>query len=334
MEDSSIQQRLLGLVQDQTPDKYSLVYELSELLGLSTDSVYRRLRSETLLDIAEIQKICLHYNISFDSVCGCEDSGLVSFQYKPVKDLSDFNNWFTVLGNDLKALQNKENVHIIYAAIDIPIFHNFKFPLVSYFKSLYWLKSITNHPDYQNVKFALNDITNEFILKGKALHELYAAVPSTEIWTDLITYSLLRQIDYYWDSGEFASKDDAMALCNEVEMEFEYLLSAARTSSKSPDKQKIPGEKVNFQLYDCDIEIATNCVLVINSDMKSVYLSTQTFNIIKTSNIIFVEETHRWLNSLLKKSTLISDVGEKQRSLFFKEAYEKIARLKQKISNS
>ena len=166
------------------------------------------------------------------------------------------------------------------------------------------------------------------------MHDLYAAVPSTEIWTDLITYSLIRQIDYYWDSGEFATRDDAMALCNEVEEEFEYLLAAARTSSKLPDKQKIPGEKVNFHLYDCDIEIATNCVLVINGNMKTVYLSTQTFNIIKTSNDIFVEETQRWLNSLLKKSTLISDVGEKQRSLFFKEAYEKIAQLKQKISKS
>jgi hypothetical protein len=334
MEDSSIQQRLLGLVQDQTPDKYSLVYELSELLGLSTDSVYRRLRSETLLNITEIEKICLHYSISYDSICGCEDSGLVSFKYKPVKDLSDFNDWFAALAGDLKVLQNKENAHVIYAAIDIPIFHNFRFPLVSYFKSLYWLKSITNHPGYQDVKFSINDITNEFILKGKALHELYAAIPSTEIWTDLITYSLLRQIDYYWDSGEFASRDDAMALCNEVGMEFDYLLNAARTSSKSTDKQKVPGEKVNFQLYDCDIEIATNCVLVISGNMKTIYLSTQTFNIIKTSNTIFTEETHRWLNSLLKKSTLISDVGEKQRSLFFNEAYEKIAQLKQKISNS
>ena len=325
MENNTIQQRLFGLMQDQIPDKYPLVYELSELLGISSDSVYRRLRCETLLDITEIQKICLHYNISFDSVCGCEESGLISFQYQPIKELPDFNDWLSKLANDLKAIQNKEHVHVIYAAIDIPIFHNFRFPLVSYFKSLYWLKSITNHPDYQNVKFSTSNLSNEFILKGKAMHDLYAAVPSTEIWTDLITYSLIRQIDYYWDSGEFATRDDAMALCNEVEEEFEYLLAAARTSSKLPDKQKIPGEKVNFHLYDCDIEIATNCVLVINGNMKTVYLSTQTFNIIKTSNDIFVEETQRWLNSLLKKSTLISDVGE---------AYEKIAQLKQKISKS
>ncbi len=334
MQDSTIQQRLLGLVQDQIPDKYSLVFELSELLGISSDSVYRRLRCETLLDITEVQKICLHYNISFDSVCGCEGSGLVSFQYQPIKELSDFNNWFLALANDLKALQNKENTHIIYAAIDIPIFHNFRFPLVSYFKSLYWLKSITNHPDYQDIKFSVDNLSDEFISKGQAMHELYAAVPSTEIWTDLITYSLLRQIDYYWDSGEFATREDALALCDEVEKEFEYLNAAARTSSKSPDKQKITDGKVNYQLYDCDIEIATNCVLVINGNIKTVYQSTQTFNIVKTSNEIFVEETHRWLNSLLKKSTLISDVGEKQRSLFFKEAFDKITLLKTKINST
>ncbi len=202
MQNSTIQQRLLGLVQDQIPDKYSLVYELSELLGISTDSVYRRLRCETLLDITEIEKICLHFNISFDSVCGCEESGLVSFQYHPVKELTDFNNWYMTLTNDLKALQNKDDIHIIYAAIDIPIFHNFRFPLVSYFKTLYWLKSISNHPDFQNVKYSLDNIDNDFIIKGKEMHELYATVPSVEIWTDLITYSLLRQIDYYWDSGE------------------------------------------------------------------------------------------------------------------------------------
>ncbi len=333
MQNSTIQQRLLGLVQDQIPDKYSLVYELSELLGISTDSVYRRLRCETLLDITEIEKICLHFNISFDSVCGCEESGLVSFQYHPVKELTDFNNWYMTLTNDLKALQNKDDIHIIYAAIDIPIFHNFRFPLVSYFKTLYWLKSISNHPDFQNVKYSLDNIDNDFIIKGKEMHELYATVPSVEIWTDLITYSLLRQIDYYWDSGEFATKNDALALCDEVEKEFEYLNAAARTSSKMPEKEKIPGEKTNFQLFDCDIEIATNCVLVISGNMKTIYQSTQTFNIIKTSNNVFVEETHRWLNSLLKKSTLISDVGEKQRSLFFNNAYDKIRQLKCKIGN-
>jgi hypothetical protein len=72
--------------------------------------------------------------------------------------------------------------------------------------------------------------------------------------------------------------------------------------------------------------------LVINGEQKTAYLSTQTFNIILTSNTLFTNETHRWLNTLIKKSTLISEVGGKQRSLFFREAIDKITQLKQKIS--
>jgi hypothetical protein len=333
MENNLIQQQLLSQVQDITPDKYSLVFELSELLGVSTDSIYRRMRGETLLDINEIQKICLHYNISFDSICGSQKSGLVSFHYQPVIELSDFKNWIVTITTNLKALQGRKDAYIIYAAIDIPVFYNFKYPLVSFFKTLYWLKSITNHPDYQSIKFSRDQVNAEFVAAGKVMHELYCSVPSIEIWTDLITYSLLRQIDYYWDSGEFATKEDALALCDEVEREFQYVQQVAEYGSKNPDRKKITGDPVNFQLYDCDIEIATNCIMVVNGEQKTVYLSTQTFNLIITSNTLFTNETHRWLNTLIKKSTLISEVGGKQRSLFFRGAFEKISQLKQKISN-
>jgi len=78
------------------------------------------------------------------------------------------------------------------------------------------------------------------------MHELYCSVPSTEIWTDLITYSLLRQIDYYWDSGEFATKDDALALCDEVEKEFEYLQDAAANGTKNPERKKLPATRPIF----------------------------------------------------------------------------------------
>jgi len=234
---------------------------------------------------------------------------------------------------NLKEIRNKKDAHIIYAAIDIPIFHNFKFPLVSYFKTLYWLKSITNHPDYQHIRFSRNNLNQEFIDAGRIMHELYCSIPSTEIWTDLITYSLLRQIEYYWDSGEFSTKEDALALCDDVEAEFEYLQYAAAKSTKNPDRKKLPNDPVNFKLYDCDIEIANNCILVLNGDQKTVYLSTQTFNMITSSNELFSCETQRWLNTLIKKSNLISEVGGKQRSLFFRESFDKIRQLKYKITN-
>jgi hypothetical protein len=329
-----IQQRLLGLIHDQIPDKFSYVDELSELLHISSDSVYRRLRGETLLSITEIQDLCLHYNISFDSVCGLENTGLVLFQYEPVKGAETFMNYLTSMRDVLKSLERKGNAHIIYAAIDIPILHNFRFPLVSFFKSFYWLKSISNFPGFREIKFSRKILKTEFVELGKELNELYCKIPSTEIWTDLILNALLKQIDYYWDSGEFNSREDALELLEEVEKEFDYMQVAAETCSKNPDVKTPSGKPQNFQVYLCDIEISNNCILIQDGPNKTAYLSTHTFNKMVTSSMVFTEETQRWMDSLLAKSTLISGIGEKQRSMFFRNALEKITQIRHKVDSN
>ncbi len=314
-----IQQKLLGLIHDQIPDKFSYVDELSELLHISSDSVYRRLRGETLLSITEIQDLCLHYNISFDSVCGLENTGLVSFQYDPVRGAETFMKYLISMRDVLKNLEQKGNAHIMYAAIDIPILHNFRFPLVSFFKSFYWLKSISNFPGFHELKFSRKILKTEFVELGKEINELYCKIPSTEIWTDLILNALLKQIDYYWDSGEFNTREDALELLEEVEKEFDYMQAAAEACSKNPDAKTPPGKPVNFQVYFCDIEISNNCILIQDGTNRTAYLSTHTFNKMLTSNLVFTEETQRWMDSLLTKSTLISGIGEKQTKHVFPE---------------
>jgi hypothetical protein len=326
-----IQEKLLGLIHDQIPDKFSYVDELSELLHISADSVYRRLRGETLLSITEIQELCMHFNLSFDSVCGLESTGLVSFQYAPVKGAENFMNYLTSMRDVLKNIEHKGNGHITYAAIDIPILHNFRFPLVSFFKSFYWLKSISNFPVFREVKFSRKILKTEFVELGKEISELYCKIPSTEIWTDLILNALLKQIDYYWDSGEFNSCEDALDLLEEVEKEFDYMQIAAETCEKNPLVKTSSGKPANFQVYLCEIEISNNCILIQDGPHKYAYLSTHTFNKMVTSNLLFTEETQRWMDSLLAKSTLISCIGEKQRSMFFRNAREKIAQMRDKI---
>jgi hypothetical protein len=90
----------------------------------------------------------------------------------------------------------------------------------------------------------------------------------------------------------------------------------------------------NFEVYLCDIEISNNCILKQDGPHKSAYLSTHTFNKMVTSNLVFTEETQHWMDSLLAKSTLISSVGEKQRSMFFRNAQDKITQLRQKIHSN
>ena len=58
----------------------NLANELADLLGVNVDAAYRRMRGVTALTFDEIQKICLHFNISFDSIINYSGK-LVPFQF-------------------------------------------------------------------------------------------------------------------------------------------------------------------------------------------------------------------------------------------------------------
>jgi hypothetical protein len=329
---SSIQKQMLDIIKDLVPDKYSLVNELADILNISTDSVYRRLRNETLLNIDEIQLLCQHFNLSFDSLTGNDQTGLISFRYQTVQNRNDFINYLKSIYERLIEMQKQADSLIYYAAIDIPLFHNFRFPKVSLFKQFYWLKAISNTPEYQNMKFSTELMDTEYIEIGKKLHDIYITLPSIEIWTDLILNSLLKQVDYCWESGDFASKADVLQLCDEIFKEFEYLQDCAKNNSKNPGASPVFGSSASFQLYISEIEIANNCILTINGNHKTSYLSAHTFNVLVTPSNLYADETQRWLESIIAKSTLISGIGEKQRNIFFRNAFNKIDLLKQKIN--
>ncbi|HET6225931.1 MAG TPA: helix-turn-helix domain-containing protein [Bacteroidia bacterium] len=57
----------IQLIKNSLPSNISLVDELSDLLKISSDSAYRRIRGESALSIEEITVLCKHFKLSFDS---------------------------------------------------------------------------------------------------------------------------------------------------------------------------------------------------------------------------------------------------------------------------
>ena len=87
-----IQGVLMNKIKSTLPANLSLADELADLLQLSPDSAYRRIRCETALTIDEIALICKHFNISFDSLTAVM-SGCVSFNYHEVRSVEDMTRY-------------------------------------------------------------------------------------------------------------------------------------------------------------------------------------------------------------------------------------------------
>jgi len=332
----SAQTLLMQRIKNALPANMSLVDELAELLGVSNDSAYRRMRGETQLSIEEIALICKHFRISFDSFINSGSDNFVSFTYHQLSShVSTFREYLQGIRNDIgKVLKFPENDRqIIFAAEDIPVFQHFAHPYLTAFKIFYWNKSILNAKGFEDKKFEPAHIDADLLQLAADIYDGYSKINSIEIWSDDTVNSTLKQIEFYWDAGAFNNRQEALRVCEEVNLMLNRIRKQAELNIKLGADNKPTSTEPNYALYHSDVMIGNNCVLSTTGGMKGAYISYHTFNVMLTTNVNFCNETELWLKNLIRKSNLISGVAEKQRYRYFKRADDVLKQLITKIEN-
>jgi len=68
MEAANAQVRFFQHLKSLLPPHMAMVDEVAELLGISNDSPYRRIRGGKTIDLEETYKLCNHFKISMDQL--------------------------------------------------------------------------------------------------------------------------------------------------------------------------------------------------------------------------------------------------------------------------
>lgn len=69
-ESVNIQKAIFQHIKGIFPPNLSFIHEIAQVLGISYESSYRRIRSDKVLSFEELYKLCAHFRISVDSFCG------------------------------------------------------------------------------------------------------------------------------------------------------------------------------------------------------------------------------------------------------------------------
>lgn len=315
---SVIQDHFIAKLKEVLPQGIGLAEEIADVLEVSIDSAYRRIRGETELTIAEVYKMTKKYAISVDEVFS-NQSGTVTFAYTKLTDsASKFEEYLTRLLSHLKTLNKFESRKLYYVAEDIPIFYSFFSKKLTEFKLFYWQRSVLNIEEYQQNKFEFGFVPEKLIEIAHQSFKEYQNTPSVEIWTTETVLTGLRQIKFYFDSG-ILSKAQALELLSEYRNMIEMVQKNAETGRKN-----ISDKTETFLLYNSEVVLGTNCIYLQMGETRYSYISFNSMNSLTTNNPEFCEETDHWVRNLEKKSTLISGVGEKQRYQFFSSMYKSI----------
>ena len=324
MASESVQSSFLEQVKRKLPANVSLADEIAEVLNISRDSAYRRMRGETVLSLDEAKTLCTKFGVSLDSLLGIE-SGIVPFQHLIVSNKpGTFERWLSSMLENLELIEKfSGHKEIVFTAKDVPVFHYFRYPELCAFKMFFWMKSVLNHPELQTKKFSSSLIRNEFLTLARKIAAAYNNVPSIEVWSDETTNVTLKQLEFYHESGFFNNPSDSTPIFEQYAQMIQDVKEYAARGFKQPN--------VLFSLYKNEILIADNTILYRIGDKRTVYISHNITELLLTGHEAFGDQTESFINNLQGKSVLISTTGEKERNRFFNRIEEKIETVKKRI---
>lgn len=325
---SEVQEQFFAKLKQIFPTNVGMAEELANILDVSTDSAYRRIRGETELTISEIYEITKKYPLSIDNILGTSGNN-VSFTYtKLVDSATNFETYLKRILGHLTLLSQSGIGKLAYVACEIPIFYSFYSKKLTAFKLFYWQRSVMNIPEYQDAKFDWNVLSKHITELAQSVYNEYMKIPSSEIWTVETVFTGLRQISFYFDSG-IITKEQALELLHEYRSMIEMVQKNAANSRKN-----ISDKNETFAFYCSEVVVGTNCIYVTAGEARASYISFNSINSLTTTNNDFCDETENWLRNIEKKSTLISGVAEKQRFQFFSQMFAHIDKCIERISSA
>jgi hypothetical protein len=307
METESAQQLFFKHIKSLLPQHISLADTIGDVLNISNDSAYRRIRGETHISLEEIKKLCEKFNISIDQLLQLNSN---SFLFTgTLTNNTDFNyyKWLESCLAVIKNVKDYEPNHMTYLAKEFPFFYYFLIPEIAAFKSFFFMKSILFYDDWKGRKFSVKDDFSEFHQIWNELASTFVSIPGTEIWNIENITSTLRQIEFYYSAGLFKSEDDVSCLFQKMTELIDHIEMQAEYGVKLKYNQKPSSNlKENYKIFINELIMGDNMQIFLLGDKFVTYLNHSTLNYMTTTNDRFNNYMKTNMDIVIQKSIPIS----------------------------
>ena len=326
MAPAAVQQVFFNHLRSILPHHLSIVDEVASLLEISNDSAYRRMRGDKPLSFEEVQKLCVHFSISLDSIFHL-DTDTYIFSGKLVSSANfHFELYLKKMLADIEMIKSFEKAEFYFVNKDVPLFHHFQIPELAGFKFFFFMKTILSYPDMVNEKYSVTKIPESLKTIGKKIAEIYCQVSSTEIWNIEGIHTTLQQIDYYRDSHGFETKEDLIRIYDCMHEVINHVEKLATAGKKYPLFLNENWGGARYTLYNNEVFLGDNTILIDAGDFKIAYINHSVINYMATRNTEFCDHIYRSIQNTMQRSLQISSTGEKERVRFFNQMRENINR--------
>lgn len=304
-----INQKIIAAIKEHLPFNQKIVSYLVDLLQLSKESAYRRIRGEIPFTIEEMLSIVVDLGVSIDEILDYVPKQKSGFEI-PSTILTDpidgLARTLKINNNFIKNLSEAESSEVIIAFNRLSIIIHIKLDYV--FKFLYYKYLIQTHDLPLN--FSLSDLVlSEEIdfLRKEYLYYFHRIKNTTYIFDENIIPRFIKEVLYYYNRN-LINKEELLLIQKDL---FE-LIDQIYTSTQTG--KNMNGENINIYLSMFDLSSTSSYIEYDSNHIVRLWINTITPVNLYGNEIVEIQK--KWFTSLKKQSTLITQSSEMQQSQY------------------
>jgi hypothetical protein len=319
-------EQLFAIIKQRLPENVSFIEEIADVLDISYDAMYRRLKGKTVLSFSEAIHLAKHYKVSLNSLYDVEkEENLFVLKRSSDNSFKGLTNFFDVIANSAAIFSKFKNPDVLYAAKEIPIYYLPDNSLYTKFK-LFIFSNVHAEKEVVNNHSSLKDFhPPEYLLSSvNTFRKTFKKATTTEIWNDTTINSTLYQIYYFYEL-KMIEKEEALQICTELEQVIESIESQAINETVDEFHAK------RYELYYNKLINLNNTVFFRSESIQTLIVPYTTLSYLRIEDEKTCKEIAQYFTKQLQFSKKISGKAEVERQLFFTSMYEKIDQLKKQI---
>ncbi|NDV68028.1 helix-turn-helix domain-containing protein [Dysgonomonas sp. 25] len=306
---SSINNELIEILKRKSTEKKNAASLLMEILPMGKETAYRRLRGEIVFTLDEAVIICKALDISMDLLIGTNQENNYAFHLSAIFTEKPMEEYLRMLNeiSEAVAFLKQDPDCLSYRAYNIiPSEFLNKYELLS--KVYLYILSYQLHFDVTPKTLSELQIPEEVYTREKEIVSLVRDVNAVVILNQSIFSDYIGIVKYFSNLDVFSPNEiksihaQLHLLLNEME---QYAITG-RTST---------GKKIDIYLSHIEFDCTYSYIKGFGHTASS--LGVYCIDHISCNNKRVCESHKRWIESLMRLSTLISVSGEFHRNNFF-----------------
>ncbi|MDR2918426.1 MAG: hypothetical protein LBV72_03545 [Tannerella sp.] len=307
---------LIAKIKEDMPSHIKLADYLMDLLSLSKESAYRRIRNQVSFTFEEVVKLAYENNFSIDELVKNENkSSSLNLYHNTLEHLQemflDMRHTYDEISRKLHKSKQTESINAIgYMNLSFVLNTDYMFRFM-YFN---WMHQFYGIPPA--MPFSEFIISPEIIaLKNKYVHKFrfYPSRINTVIFDQFTFLVSIRKITYYYRIG-LITKEELFLLADEFHTIINRLQELA--------KNGIDEDGNKYFIYLSLLHIESNCGHMRSDDDLDVLVSFNNIYDHRIKNPMVCSMIEVWLNSLKRDSTLITGSAEWLQVKYFNKQHE------------